>query len=91
MLHKLVMKNITFGMPQIVVGKGSDSGNGATNVFCHENISGDVASRFHFSATSFLNVVVTAPYSHVCAYQTLNKVLDHYDDPRGEVTGFSAL
>jgi cytochrome c peroxidase len=74
--------------PQIGAGKGNDSGSGATNDFGRENISGDTADRFHFRTASLLNVGVTAPYSHAGAYQTLAKVLAHYDNPRREVNEF---
>jgi cytochrome c peroxidase len=74
--------------PQIGPGKGNDSGNVVTNDFGRENISGNNADRFHFRTASLLNVAVTAPYTHAGAYQTLDKVVAHYDNPRREVNAF---
>lgn len=78
--------------PQIGPGKGNDSGNGSTADFGRENISGNIADRFHFRTPSLLNVAMTAPYGHAGAYQTLAQVVDHYDNPRAEVNDlFGAL
>lgn len=74
------------GFPQIGPGKGNDTtGDGD---FGREGVTGDIGDRHHFRTPSLLNVAVTAPYGHAGTYQTLDQVLDHYDNPRNEVEDF---
>ncbi|NNF40009.1 MAG: cytochrome C peroxidase [Woeseiaceae bacterium] len=72
--------------PQFGPGKG----NPGNNDFGRENISGDSADRFRFRTPSLLNVSVSAPYMHSGAYQTLQQVLRHYDNPDNAVEEFFA-
>jgi cytochrome c peroxidase len=44
-----------------------------------------VEERFHFRTSSLLNVEVTAPYGHTGAYQTLEEVVRHYNNPRESI------
>ena len=61
------------GFPQITDNRG------------RESISGDNGDRYHFRTPSLLNIAVTAPYGHAGLYQTLEEVIDHYDNPRQTV------
>lgn len=72
--------------PQFGPGKGSaDNGLGD---FGRENISGEAIDRFRFRTPSLLNIAATAPYTHTGAYETLQQILQHYDNPRDEVDDF---
>ena len=70
--------------PQIGPGKGNPNDND----FGRENISGNTDDRFRFRTPSLLNIAVTAPYMHSGAYETLDDVLDHYNNPAGTVDDF---
>ncbi|WP_448549125.1 cytochrome-c peroxidase [Thalassotalea fusca] len=67
--------------PQIGVGKGNTSTTQTSQDFGRENVTGDIADRFHFRTPSLLNIEVTAPYGHAGAYQTLEEVIEHYNNP----------
>jgi cytochrome c peroxidase len=71
--------------PQIGPGKGNDTGTNTSNDFGRENINNQPDERFHFRAPSLLNIAVTAPYGHTGAYQTLEEVVAHYNDPRDAI------
>jgi cytochrome c peroxidase len=68
--------------PQIGSGKGNDTGTLTSNDFGRENVTNDTDARYHFRAPSLLNIEVTAPYGHTGAYQTLEEVVAHYNNPR---------
>ncbi len=72
------------GVPQFGPGKGNPNNND----FGRENISLEASDRFRFRTPSLLNIEVTAPYTHAGAYQTLDDVLDHYNNPNGTVDDF---
>lgn len=72
------------GTPQFGPGKG----NPDDHDFGRENTTGSAADRFRFRTPSLLNVAATAPYMHSGAYETLQQVLRHYDNPRQAVDGF---
>lgn len=74
------------GFPQIGPGKGA-GGTGDAD-FGRQAITGNNGDQHHFRTPSLLNIAVTAPYGHTGAYQTLNQVLDHYNNPRNEVEDF---
>jgi len=71
--------------PQIGPGKGNDTGTATSNDFGRENINNQIEERFHFRAPSLLNIAVTAPYGHTGAYQTLEEVVAHYNNPRDAI------
>jgi cytochrome c peroxidase len=71
--------------PQIGPGKGNDTGAITSNDFGRENVNNQTDERFHFRAPSLLNIAVTAPYGHTGAYQTLEEVVAHYNDPRDAI------
>jgi cytochrome c peroxidase len=48
-------------------------------------VSGDEGDRYHFRTPSLLNVAVTAPYGHAGLYQSLEDVVNHYDNPDSAV------
>ena len=68
--------------PQIGVGKGNTSNTETSQDFGRENITGNSSDKFHFRTPSLLNVTATAPYGHTGAYQTLEEVVEHYNNPR---------
>ncbi|MDG1752322.1 MAG: cytochrome c peroxidase, partial [Thalassotalea sp.] len=68
--------------PQIGVGKGNTSNTDTSQDFGRENITGNSNDKFHFRTPSLLNVAATAPYGHSGAYQTLEEVVEHYNNPR---------
>jgi len=68
--------------PQIGVGKGNVSNTETSHDFGRENITNNEGDRYHFKTPGLLNVAVTAPYGHSGAYQTLEQVVSHYNDPR---------
>lgn len=74
----------TVGAPQFGPGKGNINDND----FGRENITGNAFERFRFRTPSLLNVATTAPYMHSGAYESLDDVLRHYDNPNGAVDDF---
>ena len=74
----------TIGAPQFGPGKG----NPDNHDFGRENISGIAAERFRFRTPSLLNIAVTGPYMHSGAYETLQEVMQHYNNPAGTVDDF---
>jgi cytochrome c peroxidase len=77
--------------PQMGPGKGNDSGSITSNDFGRENVSNDEEDRYHFRAPTLLNIAETAPYGHTGAYQTLEEVVSHYNNPEEAInTLFSA-
>jgi|TARA_B110000483_G_scaffold216241_1_gene267571 cytochrome c peroxidase len=72
--------------PQFGPGKGAGAtGDGD---FARESISGDRDDRFAFRTPSLLNIEVTPPYGHTGAYDSLDEVLNHYDNPNNNVGNF---
>ncbi len=71
--------------PQFGPGKGNDNGSTTNNDYGRENISNNAEDRFHFRAPTLLNIAVTAPYGHTGAYQTLEEVISHYNDPEAAI------
>lgn len=71
--------------PQFGSGKGNDSGSNTSNDFGRENINNNEDERYHFRAPTLLNIAVTAPYGHTGAYQTLEEVIGHYNNPEGAI------
>ena len=76
----------TVGFPQIGVGKGDGVNN--NDDFGREKVTGDDEDRYHFRTPSLLNVSVSAPYGHAGAYQTLEQVVRHYDNPRQQASEY---
>ena len=67
--------------PQIGEGKGDTEGASHAADFGREQVSGNIADRYHFKTPSLLNIAVTAPYGHAGAYNTLQEVVAHYTNP----------
>lgn len=72
------------GAPQFGPGKGNPNNHD----FGRENVSGNPGDRFQFRTPSLLNIEVTGPYMHTGAYETLQAVLNHYDNPDDAVDDF---
>ncbi len=70
--------------PQIGPGKG----DGTDDDFGRARETGDDNERYHFRTPSLLNIAVTAPYGHAGAYESLDQVLQHYDNPGDETEDF---
>ena len=77
-------KHHTVAFPQFGPGKG----DGNADDFGRERISGDTLDRYRFRTPSLLNIEVTAPYGHAGTYESLDQVLDHYDNARDTVNDF---
>ncbi len=74
----------TIGTPQFGPGKGNTNNHD----FGRENITGDAADRFRVRTPSLLNIEVTGPFMHTGAYESLQQVLVHYNNPNGTVDDF---
>lgn len=74
----------TIGFPQIGPGKG----DGNNDDFGRERETGNSDDRYRFRTPSLLNVAVTGPYGHAGAYENLNDVVSHYNNPQGQVNDF---
>jgi cytochrome c peroxidase len=66
-------------MPQIGAGKGHDiDGHGD---FGREAVTGAAEDRYRFRTPSLRNVVLTGPWGHDGAYNTLRGMVEHHLDP----------
>ncbi len=74
----------TVGAPQFGLGKGNPNNHD----FGRENISGDASERFRLRTPSLLNIELTGPYMHTGAYETLQQVVNHYNNPNATVDDF---
>ena len=74
----------TIGAPQFGPGKGNPNNND----FGRENITANTNERFRFRTPSLLNITETGPYTHAGAYESLQEVLRHYDNPDNTVDDF---
>ena len=75
-------RNRLTAYPQFGPGKGNTSDTDTSHDFGRENVSENTEDRYHFRVPTLLNVAVTAPYGHAGAYQTLEEVVNHYNNPR---------
>ena len=71
--------------PQFGPGRGNESTTSTSQDFGRENTTNRTEERFHFRTPTLLNVEVTAPYGHTGAYQTLEEVVRHYNNPRESI------
>ncbi|GAA3921970.1 cytochrome-c peroxidase [Litoribacillus peritrichatus] len=74
--------------PLIGNGKGNVNASAGNDDFGRERETGDVADRYKFRTPTLLNISATAPYGHTGSYQTLEDVVRHYTNPRGQVTDY---
>ncbi|MEM7379164.1 MAG: cytochrome c peroxidase [Pseudomonadota bacterium] len=82
--------NTTVAFPQIGQGKGDDNGQNDKDDFGRERVTADPADRYRFRVPSLINVATTAPYGHAGAYETLEEVVRHYNNPQASVDRFFA-
>jgi cytochrome c peroxidase len=75
-------RNRLTAYPQFGPGKGNPSDTSTSHDFGRENVTQNEKDRYHFRVPTLLNVAVTAPYGHAGAYQTLEEVVNHYNNPR---------
>lgn len=77
----------TVAFPQIGTGIGAgeniddDIGRGA--------ITGLEQQNYQFRTPSLLNIAQTAPYGHAGTYPTLERVLDHYNNPQRSASNYA--
>lgn len=67
------------GMPQI--GPGFGDGVGGHEDFGREGVTGDPADRYRIRTPSLRNVVLTGPWGHDGAFNSLRAVIEHHLDP----------
>lgn len=69
-------------MPQIGAGKGDNLPGYADghDDFGRERVTGDESNRFQFRTPSLRNIVISAPYGHAGAFNTLRAVVEHHFD-----------
>ncbi|QUM76980.1 cytochrome C peroxidase [Moritella sp. 24] len=79
--------NIT-AFPQIGVGKGD--GSHGDDDFGRERVTGDTQHRYNFRTPSLLNIAVTAPYGHTGAFDSLERILRHYNNPNRSISDYAA-
>ena len=72
--------------PQIGPGKGH--GNTGTGDEGRGGLTGSVIDQFSFRNPTLLNIEVTGPYGHTGSFQTLEEVIDHYDDFHASLTNY---
>jgi cytochrome c peroxidase len=70
-------------MPQIGEGKGDNlpGYNDGHDDFGYERVSGNMADRFKFRTPTLRNIIMTAPYGHAGAFNTLEAILRHHLNP----------
>jgi cytochrome c peroxidase len=71
--------------PHFGPGQGNPGTVENNQDYGRENVTGNAADRYHFRAPSLLNIAATAPYGHAGAYQTLEEVVRHYNNPEGAI------
>ena len=69
----------SIAMPQIGPGKGN--GPSGHDDYGRENVTGHPADRYKFRTPSLRNVVLTGPWGHDGAYDSLRAVVEHHLDP----------
>jgi len=77
--------NVAF--PQIGVGKG-DGGN-SDDDFGRERVTGDAVDRYNFRTPSLLNITATAPYGHAGTFDSLERVVRHYNNPSRSIDDYA--
>lgn len=76
------------GMPQI--GPGFGEGPSGHEDFGREGFTGDPADRYRFRTPSLRNVVLTGPWGHNGAFNSLRAVVMHHLDPVGSLMSYDA-
>lgn len=76
----------SIAMPQI--GPGVGDGIGGVEDFGRERVTGNEGDRYRFRVPSLRNISVTAPYGHAGAYDTLESVVEHYNDRVGSLMSY---
>ncbi|MCA9423222.1 MAG: hypothetical protein KC592_19540 [Nitrospira sp.] len=73
-------------MPQIGPGKG-DGFDGHED-FGRERVTGDVNDRYRFRTPSLRNVVLTGPWGHDGAFNSLRAVVEHHLNPETSLLNY---
>ena len=70
-------------MPQIGQGKGDNlpGFSDGHDDFGFERVSGNPADRFKFRTPTLRNIIMTAPYGHAGAFNTLEGIVRHHLNP----------
>ena len=80
-LHNIV------AFPQIGVGKGD--GTHSDDDFGRERVTGDSQDRYNFRTPSLLNITTTAPYGHAGTFNSLERVIRHYNNPSRSIDDYA--
>lgn len=76
-------------IPQIGPGKGDTAPAGdAYADFGREQVTGDPADRYRFRTPSLRNVVLTGPWGHDGAYDSLQAMVRHHLDPVASLNAY---
>lgn len=67
------------GVPEIGPGKGD--GENGTSDFGRERVTGNPEDRFRFRTPPLRNCAVSGPWMHTGAFDTLEAIVEHYDNP----------
>jgi cytochrome c peroxidase len=84
------LTNVTvhnLGIPQF--GPGQGNGPSGREDFGSENVTGDSNERYAFRVPPLRNVAFTAPYMHNGAFETLEEVIQHYNDKEISTAAFT--
>ncbi|WP_242065805.1 cytochrome-c peroxidase [Moritella sp. F3] len=73
--------------PQIGIGKGD--GTNSDDDFGRERVTGDAQDRYNFRTPSLLNIATTAPYGHAGAFNSLERVVRHYNNPNRSINDYA--
>lgn len=73
--------------PQIGVGKGD--GVTGDDDFGREQVTGNAQDRYFFRTPSLLNIATTSPYGHAGSFDSLERVVRHYNNPRQSAMDYS--
>lgn len=74
------------GIPQIGPGKGD--GLDGHDDFGRERVTGDSGDRYKFRTPTLRNVVITGPWGHDGAYNTLIGMVRHHLDPKNGLNNY---
>lgn len=74
------------GMPQ--VGPGFGDGFGGYEDFGREGVTEDRTDRYRFRTPSLRNTVLTGPWGHEGAFNSLRAVIEHHLDPTASLASY---
>ena len=83
----------SIGMPQIGPGKGENQHgySDGHDDFGRERVTGQRTDRFKFRTPTLRNIILTAPYGHDGAYDSLEAIVLHHLDPVTATANYDPL